>query len=73
MKRSSSKDAKLLQALLHEEEDEVLDAVGVAPLVVVPADDLAGVGADDLGQLASRRCCESGLPLKSEVTSSSSV
>ena len=39
-----------LEALLHEEEDEVFDAVGVAPLVVVPADDLAGV-ADDLGQL----------------------
>src|ERR1700688_3074979 len=39
-----------LEALFHEEGDEVLDAVGVAPLVVVPADDLAGV-ADDLGQL----------------------
>ena len=39
-----------LQALLHEEEDQVLDTVGVAPLVVVPADDLAGI-ADDFGQL----------------------
>jgi len=39
-----------LEALLQEEEDEVLDAAGVAPLVVVPADDLAGV-LDDLGQL----------------------
>src|SRR5882757_9408542 len=39
-----------LESLLHQEGDEVLDAVGVAPLVVVPADDLAGV-ADDLGQL----------------------
>ncbi len=39
-----------LEALLDEEEDEVLDAVGVAPLVVVPADDL-GCVADDLGQL----------------------
>src|SRR3981081_201401 len=40
-----------LEALFHEEGDEVLDSVGVAPLVVVPADDLAGVVADDLGQL----------------------
>src|SRR5438309_4072228 len=39
-----------LEALFHEEGDEVLDAVGVAPLIVVPADDLAGV-ADHLGQL----------------------
>ena len=39
-----------LEALFHEESDEVLDTVGVAPLVVVPADDLAGV-ANDLGQL----------------------
>ena len=33
----------------REEKDEVADAVGVAPLVVVSADDLAGV-ADHLGQ-----------------------
>src|SRR5580704_7388344 len=39
-----------LKTLLYEEEDEVFDAVGVAPLVVVPADDFAGI-ADDFGQL----------------------
>jgi hypothetical protein len=43
---------KTLQALFHQEGDEVLDAVGVAPLVVVPADDLAGVLAYYLGQFA---------------------
>ena len=41
-----------LQALFDEKEDQILHTVGVAPLVVVPADDLAGVLADDLGQLA---------------------
>src|SRR6202012_10855 len=43
--------SKRLQALLYEEEDEVFDAVGVTPLVVVPANDLARVGSDDLGEL----------------------
>src|SRR5580692_5471720 len=43
--------AERLQTLLREEDDEVADAVGVTPLVVVPADDLASVLADDLGQL----------------------
>ena len=41
---------KGLKPLFHEEEDEVLDAVGVAPFVVVPADDLARI-ADRLGEL----------------------
>ncbi len=39
-----------LQAFFDEEEYEVLHPAGVAPLVVVPADDLAHVGADDLSQ-----------------------
>ena len=39
-----------LQALFDQEEDQVSDAAGVAPLVVVPADDFAGVAADDFGQ-----------------------
>ena len=41
---------KLLQAFFDEEEDQVLDAAGVAPFVVVPGDDLAGVAADYLGE-----------------------
>ncbi len=45
---------RVLEALLDEERDEVLHAVGVAPLVVVPANDL-GCVADDLGQFGSRR------------------
>ncbi len=60
-----------LEALLHEEEDEVLDAVGVAPLVVVPADYFAGVVPTTLVRRESKME-ESGLPLKSELTSSSS-
>jgi hypothetical protein len=40
---------KELQTFLHEEEDEVANAVGVAPLVVVPADDLHRA-ANDLGE-----------------------
>ena len=39
-----------LQSFFDEEEDEVFDPAGVAPLVVVPANDLASIG-DDLGQL----------------------
>src|SRR5690349_16776586 len=38
-----------LQALLGQEADEVDDAVGVAPLVVVPAENLYAL-ADDLGE-----------------------
>src|SRR5450631_3310562 len=38
-----------LEALLGQEADEVDDTVGVAPLVVVPAEDLDAV-ADDLGE-----------------------
>lgn len=38
-----------LQSLAHKEEDEVGDAVGVAPFVVVPGDDFAGL-ADHLGE-----------------------
>jgi hypothetical protein len=59
---------QLLQALLDQEADQVDDAVGVAPLVVVPADDLDAV-ADDLGQLGASKMEERGSPLKSELTS----
>jgi len=39
----------VLQPLLNQETDQVDDAVGVAPLVVVPAQHLDAV-ADDLGE-----------------------
>ena len=45
-----SSTASTLQAFFDEEEDEVFDAGGVAPLVVVPGDDLAGL-ADGFGEL----------------------
>ena len=61
----------VLEALFDQEADEVDDAAGIAPLVVVPADDLA-VGADGLGQL----CVKDGgarVALEvAELTSSSS-
>jgi hypothetical protein len=59
-----------LEAFADEEADQVDDAVGVAPLVVVPAEDLDAV-ADDLGERASTME-ERALPLKSELTSSCS-
>src|ERR1700744_4523995 len=43
------RDADLLEPLLFQEEDQIADPVGVAPLVVVPGDDLHHV-ADHLGE-----------------------
>ncbi len=52
-----------LQALLREEENEVANAVRVAPFVVVPADDLDRA-SDDLGQ---RRIDDRGAGVALEV------
>src|ERR1700722_17137282 len=52
-----------LQALLREEENEVANAVRVAPLVVVPADDLDRL-SEDLGE---RRIDDRGAGIALEV------
>src|ERR1700721_327810 len=49
---SRSQRSAKLQALFQEEGDEGFCSVGVAPFVVVPADDLARVLADNLCELA---------------------
>ena len=59
-------------SLRGDERGDVDEPVGVAPLVVVPADDLDLV-ADDLGQARRRRCTTRGSVTMSEDTIGSSV
>ena len=56
---SARRSSRVLTAIvgserLADQRDQVDEAVGVAPLVVVPGHDL-GLVVDDLGQAASRR------------------
>lgn len=38
-----------LQTLFRNKQDQILDTVGVTPLIVIPADDLRHIAANHLG------------------------
>ena len=61
-------ETRFLKPFLFQKDDQIADPVGVAPLIVVPGDDLAVLPITLVSFESTME--ESGLPLKSAETSS---